>query len=109
MTCVQQIADDEASNEEEHGRPVGAVVTGLLVAALGYLIALAGGMASAPSAPSGLIGMGLVFAGLLLATLAAVAIWHSPLRPATKTAHRATLVVLVFALIVGRVLSQFEG
>lgn len=84
---------------------IGAIVSGLFVAALGLLAATAQGMAAAPSAAAGtVLTIGIVL-GLALALAGIASIWLPRLRKPARIGNTVVLVALVVAYLADRFLA----
>lgn len=80
------------------------LATGLALAGLGYIVALAQGMSSAPSGWAGVIGTGMFLLGCALAVCGLASIWVPGLRSTTRLATRLVLIGIVAAIVIERVI-----
>ena len=82
----------------------GAIITGLLVAALCFVAATAQGMVTAPSATAGIVATAGIFVGLALMLAGIASIWLPRLRTPARTGNYFVLGALFLAFLAERIL-----
>lgn len=97
---------DGAPDEARTAKPTfGAILTGLLVAALCFVAATAQGMATAPSATAGIAATAGIFVGLALMLAGIGSIWLPRLRAPARIGNYIVLGALFLAFLADKVLS----
>lgn len=86
---------------------LGAIVTGVLVAILGFIAATAQGMATAPSHFAANVALGLMLAGCLLALCGLGSIWLPRLRKPARMANLVTLALIALAFVADKAMAAF--
>lgn len=90
------------------GKPaVGAIVTGILVAIIGFLAATAQGMATAPSHTMANVALLLMLAGCVLALCGLASIWLPRLRRPTRIGNTVMLALIALAFVIDRAIAAF--
>lgn len=78
---------------------ISAIVTGGLIALVGYVAAAAQGMATAPSDLTAIVAMAVTLLGFALALMGIASIWLPRLRRPARAGNYVALSVLVFAFL----------
>lgn len=88
---------------------IGAIITGGLIALLGFAAATAQGMATVPSKVSAIVAMAGIIFGCALAVVGLASRWSPRLRRPARTCNYVMLILLVVAFLVNWILSQRDS
>ncbi|MEO5706087.1 MAG: hypothetical protein ABIT10_06320 [Alteraurantiacibacter sp.] len=106
------MSDSQTVAEPVTGPPaakpaIGAIVSGVVLALLGYLAALGSGMASAPSNAAANVTLVLMVAGVVLALCGLASIWLPRLRRPARIGNYVVLALIALAFVVNAVIAAF--